>query len=134
MKYNGIELEPITTPQIFDPPKEMLVWDRGYKEPTTENVYAITKRKIFPVITDISGYDYCAEIPQQKSKRATYIQFSEWLAKGNGVYLYGTSVRMNVIFPLESRNEVLEEDYKIQPFGTTKWIEPTLENMGMEEK
>lgn len=24
MKYNGQELTPITTPQIFDPPKEIL--------------------------------------------------------------------------------------------------------------
>jgi len=27
MKYKGKELVEITTPQIFDPPQEMLVWN-----------------------------------------------------------------------------------------------------------
>lgn len=32
MKYKGVELKPITTPQAFNPPKEMLVWDVEDKE------------------------------------------------------------------------------------------------------
>ena len=32
MKYKGIELKEITEPQIFNPPKKMLVWDREQDE------------------------------------------------------------------------------------------------------
>lgn len=32
MKYKGIELKEVTEPQLFDPPKKMLVWERYYEE------------------------------------------------------------------------------------------------------
>ena len=49
MKYKGIELEEVTEPQLFAPPKKMLVWGR-YENITELDVYAITSRKDFPVI------------------------------------------------------------------------------------
>lgn len=134
MNYKGIELTPITKAQIFDPPREMLVWDDVNDEPLIRAVCCIAPplaRQTFPVLTTKSIYKHCAEIPKQK--RATYRQLMEWLAKGNGVYLYGENVRMNIIFLLKDENDVLEAGYKIRPFGSTGWLEPTLQNMGMEE-
>ena len=49
MKYKGIELKEVTEPQLFDPPKKMLVWE-SYENITELNVYAIVSRKDFPVI------------------------------------------------------------------------------------
>lgn len=138
MKYNGIELTPITEPQIFDPPREMLVWDSGFHEPQIESVYAITMRKLYGVVAADSCYDYCAEIPEEpKPTRATYIQLIEWLAKGNGVYRLSENsgvIGMDICVADRTENTVLDPDIQIRPFGTKEWLEPTLENMGMEEK
>lgn len=137
MKYNVQELQPITKPQIFDPPRRMLVWDSACDTPLIERVCAITISKPFPVITVESCYDYCAEIPEEpKPKRATNIQLMEWLAKGNGVYHFGenSGLRMDIAVADGSANTVLAPNIQIRPFGTDKWLEPTLENMGMEDR
>ena len=130
MKYNGIELEPITTPQIFDPPKKMLVWDADNKEPLIKEVCAIVpRRKSYPILTTTSYYQYCAEIP--KPKRATNIQLMEWLAKGNGMWKRKNDSSLNTHATLheDSLEEEVENSILIRPFGTTEWLEPTLENM-----
>lgn len=134
MKCNGIELTEITEPQIFDPPRRMLVWDSFSRMPQIEIVCAITMRKHFRVITLESCYDYCAEIPEEpKPKRATYIQLIEWLAKGNGVYRFSEydGIRMDISVADGSENTVLAPGMEIRLFGTDKWVEPTLESMGM---
>lgn len=137
MKYNGIELEPITEQQLFIPPRRMVVWDRDSSTPRIELVCAITMRKIYRVITVESCCDYCADIPEEpKPKRATYIQLIEWLAKGNGVYRFSENagIGMDISVADGSENTVLSPGMKIRLFGTTEWLEPTLENMGMEDK
>lgn len=137
MKYNGQELIPITEPQIFNPPKEMLVWDSIHQRVRIELVYAITSRKSHAVIAVDSCYDYCAEIPEEpKPTRATYIQLIEWLAKGKGVYRFAenATIRMDISVAYGLENMALAPDMQIRPFGTDKWVEPTLDNMGMEDK
>lgn len=135
MKYKGIELTPITTPQIFDPPKEMLVWECSFTEPAVKHVYAITGNPYYPVVTTKSCYDYCAEIPEElKPKRATNLQLMEWLAKGNGMWKEknGSPVSIRVYFFEDSLEKEVDDFVLIRPFGTTEWLEPTLENMGLE--
>lgn len=137
MKYHGIELQPITKPQIFDPPKELLVWDREDDTPKVQVVWGIAPNKVYSLYCVLSlqgSYKYCAEIPQPpQPKRATFKQLVEWLARGNGVFLYGDCVRMHLILTLDGENDIIEEGYKIRPFGSTEWLDPTLDNMGMEE-
>ena len=141
MKYNGIELEPITEPQIFDPPKEMLVWDSENDTPIVRRVWGIAPKEAhdtYPVrCINPTGYRYCAEIPQTKSKRATYLQLAEWLAKGNGTWKLNSTKFADIGFSLhidEEKRELEEGKFLIRPFGTTEWLESTLENMGMEDK
>jgi hypothetical protein len=138
MKYNGHELEPITTPQIFDPPKEMLVWNENWDKSIKKFVYAITNSANYPIITDNTCFDYCAEIPDEpKPKRATNIQFMEWLSKGNGMWKRrkdsSTIIFNFASFDEESFQEDVDDDIIIHPFGSDEWLEPTLQNMGMEE-
>lgn len=45
MKHKGIELKEITTPQVFDPPKEMFVWTTFDDTPKKRDVCAIVKYK-----------------------------------------------------------------------------------------
>lgn len=76
--------------------------------------------------------------PQPKPKRATYLQLAEWLAKGNGMFKEDISaIYSYTSFSLdtdEENREIRECEIVIRPFGTTKWLEPTLENMGIKEK
>lgn len=137
MKYNGQEIEPITTPQIFDPPRKMLVWDCGYDKPIIKPVCAITRREQYPVISDDSSFEFCAEIQKREPKRATYLQLAEWLAKGNGIWRKNSTKFADTSFTLhidEENRELEEGEFLIRPFGITEWLEPTLENMGMEDK
>ena len=83
MNHKGVELEEITKPQLFDPPKKMLVWDH-YANIVELDVYAIVSRKDFPVICENSNWKHCAEIPESKSKPVTYRELARWLAEGHG--------------------------------------------------
>lgn len=118
MKYNGIELTPITTPQIFDPPKEMVVWDSACGTPQIEPVCAITIRKTFPVITVESCYDYCAEIPKQPNKRGDELKvqkigelcFDFKMGKNIEPFYYRKSEVDAVISELKAENEALKKE------------------------
>lgn len=135
IKYNGQELQPITKPQIFDPPRRMVVWDSIHKRARIERVCAITMRNHYRVITLASCYDYCAEIPEEpKPKRATNKELAEWCAKGNGQIHYagGASVHSFYSYQNEDDDSLVTPDVYIRKFGDTEWVAPTLENMGME--
>ena len=135
MKHNGIELKEITESQIFDPPKEMLVWDSGHKKPKTKLVWGISPcavHNLYRVHCDNGArYMCCAEIPEEPKKRATNIQLMEWIAKGNGVWKSGRSVNTYLSYFEDSLEKEVEDYILIRPFGTTEWLEPTLENMGL---
>ena len=88
INYNGMELEEVTTPQIFDPPKTMVVWEDDEK-PTTAVVIAIladsSNFQYRVVINDCSFYPHCALLPDPpKPRRATNRELSRWLAQGTG--------------------------------------------------
>ena len=85
MKYKGIELKEVTEPQLFNPPKEMLVWDSSNGCPFKSFVHAIINRNRNPVITDNATWQHCADIPEElKSNPVTYRELARWLAEGNG--------------------------------------------------
>lgn len=72
MKYKGIELKEVTEPQLFNPPKKMLVWDICTNIVELK-VYAIASREQFPVICENSTWKHCAEIPTvTESELVTY--------------------------------------------------------------
>lgn len=86
-------------------------------------------------------YEYCAEIPKQEPKqepkRVTNLQLTEWLAKGNGVWKRknnDSTIYINSSFFEDLEEEEVGDFILIRPFGTKEWLEPTLENMGMEDK
>lgn len=81
MKYNGIELEPITKVQAFEEPKEMLVWNKSYERPLLKKVYAITNLEIESIICNSNDYDYCAEIPKRQTTEMNSLKVMEYLHK-----------------------------------------------------
>lgn len=54
INYNGMELEEVTTPQIFDPPQEMLVIDELDDKPIKKRVAAFVN-DIMSQLNEIEG-------------------------------------------------------------------------------
>lgn len=132
MKYYGIELKEVTEPQIFDPPKKMLVWDKDNGYPCTANVYAIVSRKDFSVICEYSTWRHCAEIPE--SKLATFRELSKWLAKGNGELRFSdtsTTCYPYLTYQLNNENTFVGSEYKVRRWDDTEWHKPTREYLGL---
>ena len=93
--YNGMELDEVTEPQIFDPPRTMLVWGdcSGHVEDHIKKaeVVAILPRTAlkYPIITeDDDGYEHGAFIPEKPAPRMVpNRELAKWLAQGNGEVL-----------------------------------------------
>ena len=133
MEYKGIELKEVTEPQLFDPPKKMLVWGR-YKNITELNVYAIVGRKDFPVICENSTWRHCAEIPEvPELELVTYRELASWLAEGNGEVMWANNVLSNWNYSTDEENKALDESLSVRKWDDTEWHKPTREYLGLDD-
>ena len=137
MKYKGIELKEVTEPQIFDPPKKMLVWGR-YESITELDVYAIVSRKDFPVICETSTWRHCAEIPEvTESELVTYRELARWLAKGNGEVKLDDdegAIYTHLFYWKGRENDAVGDSLNVRKWDDTEWHKPTREYLGLEDK
>lgn len=144
MKYKGKELKEITTLQVFDPPKKMLVWwfndDSDIPEEKIVTAIVKTTDGIRTITSDLRNYPHCAEIPEEpKSRRATNRELARWLAQGNGQVSYfdeygtrlvstsWTYISGDLASPTDEVN-----DEAIRKWDDTDWHEPTVDYMGMD--
>ena len=137
INYNGMELEEVTKPQIFDPPKRCVVFD-SYDEikRVIKNVVAVLPASfnecggILSVITEEKQYwKHCALLPDPtKPRRATNRELSRWLAQGNGEFL-GSQDDADTAwnYPMERSNVPLREGAKVRKWSDTEWHEPTVD-------
>ena len=133
MKYKGIELKEVTEPQIFIPPKKMLVWGR-YEGITELDVYAIVNRESFPVICENSTWQHCAEIPEvPESELVTYRELARWLAEGYGEAMWANTVLSNWNYSTDEENKALDESLSVRKWHDTEWHRPTREYIGLED-
>ena len=144
INYNGMELEEVTKPQIFDPPKKCVVFDSyDEKKSIIRNVVAVLPASfnkcggILSVITEEKQYwKHCALLPDPpKPRRATNRELSRWLAQGNGECL-GSQDDADTAwnYPMEISNAPLREGAKVRKWSDTEWHEPTVDYMGLEDK
>lgn len=132
MKYKGIELKEITEPQLFNPPKPMLVWDND-GEPSELNVCAIVKRDGFRVITERSAWRHCAEIPEEL-KLATYRELARWLAEGKGEMRRNEiDVFTDVSYDVSMAYDSADDSILVRKWSKTEWHAPTREYLGLED-
>ncbi len=127
MKHNGIELKEFTSdrPVVFDPPRDMLVWDSGYSEALARLVHAYVPVRHWPVIAEDNNWTHCAEIPEQpKPRRATNRELAKWLAQGNGERVFVDDHR--------SDNLPVSECVRVRKWDDEEWHEPTADYMGLE--
>ena len=130
MKYKGIELKEFTEPQIFIPPKKMLVWDY-YGDEAEHEVYAITTRKDFPVICENTAWRHCAEIPEQK--KVTNRKLACWLAGGNGEAKIVNNVFIHWTYGEIEADKNVEDNVSVRKWDDTEWHKPTREYLGLED-
>ena len=136
MNYKGKELKEITTLQIFDPPKKMLVW--WNETPYEKLVSAIVKTKegIRAITDSLSNWPHCAEIPEEPMpRRASNREFSKWLAQGKGEYKSGIGVILTSFsYDGLKMDEPVDSAYMVRMWEDTDWHEPTVDYMGIEDK
>ena len=133
MEYKGIELKEVTKPQIFDPPKKMLVCD-SYSSLVKLDVYAIVNRKDFPVICENSTWQHCAEIPEApEQKPVTHRELARWVAEGNGEIKNDKSVCPNWNYWVENENKAISDRLLVRKWDDTEWHKPTREYLGLED-
>lgn len=144
MIYQGKELEPITEPQMFVPPKKMLVWDKD-DEVFKRNVFCIVKTKngdtrvVIETYTSVgvSVYMHCAKIPEEpKPRLATYLEFSRWLAHGNGqVHTDSCGGRTDtaVLYDDDCDDTEVRGGLKARKWCDKEWHEPTIDYLVIKE-
>lgn len=132
MKYKGIELEEVTEPQIFNPPKPMMVWDVDNGGPVKLNVCAIVNREGGNrVITERTDWKHCAEIPEAP---ATHRELARWLAEGKGeLRLYSSCSNCStfICYPPDKSNVAVTLDWNVRKWDDTEWHKPTREYLGL---
>lgn len=142
MQYKGMDLIKSIEPQIFDPPKRMLVWNENDREPRIDTIYAVGPSSMDLPVRAISDdgrlgthcYKYCAEIP--KSRRATKQELARWIAKGKGEWKDRTGdyayVQWDSYREAEA-NEPCNERIVVRKLSDAEWHEPNIDYMEIEE-
>ena len=134
INYNGMELEEVTTPQIFDPPKKCVVWSDNVS-PEERNVLAVLPRGSYRVMaefdsTGVIQYQHCAILPDKpKPRRATWLDVARWCATGNGL-VYDTDrdkIDTGIMFKPSNEHEPIVDEIKVRKWSDTEWHEPTVE-------
>ncbi len=64
-----------------------------------------------------------------ETQRMTYRQLAEWLAKGNGQCKTGYVACTQLGYDCVDEKDTMEvrDEYKIRPWGSDEWIEPTVD-------
>ena len=142
MIYQGKELEPITKPQVFDPPKRMLVWDERSVWPQVRDVIAILpKSNVQRRVMTYGGvgWSYCAEFEENhdyKPRRATNLEFSRWLSQGNGQVHTDSNGGMTdtaIVYDDKCDGTPVRDGLMARKWGDTEFHEPTIDYLGIKE-
>lgn len=138
INYYGMELEEVTIPQIFDPPRNCLVWDENPRPYCTLSVSAIARTKHGLRILSDEGttWRHCAILPDPpKSRRATNRELSRWLAQGNGE-ISGDTKEYTIAgyyYTIGDENAPVKNEISVRKWSDTEWHEPTVDYLGIDD-
>lgn len=132
INYNGMELEEVTTPQIFNPPQEMLVIDEYGDKPVKKKVAAILATGFCHnvVATDETFCQSCFRIPNPpKPRRATNRELSRWLIEGNAQIRHSDSDMVYVGWNYKEFEDDLpcSNNVLVRKWSDTEWHEPDVD-------
>lgn len=144
------KVEPVTKLQVFDPPKEMLVW--SYREGKPENIEVAEVMAIISklechanVIYKLKGDDRtcywsscCGLIKSGlvKCRYATMRELAKWLAQGNGERTatnYSDVYSDMWVYPKNRENVPVDKDVLVRKWDDEKWHEATIDYLGIKE-
>lgn len=144
INYKGMELEEITEPQIFDPPRKCFVWDYNIEEGETRDVLSI-----FPESSGFSdrvyttlgtSFKHCALLTEKPApRRATNRELAKWLAQGNGewgISKFGVIEKAGIgwFYDTGYEKQTLQSEFRVRKWDDTEWHEPTVDYLGIEDK
>ena len=146
INYNGMELEEVTTPQIFDPPKKCVVWFDGDVDGEIKNVIAVLAKssglRCKAVTDEWSSFEHCALLPDPpKPRRATNRELSRWLAQGNGELTLGSEdsygrgpyTKTNLYYSADEQDNPVPSECRVRKWSDIEWHEPTVDYIGLED-
>lgn len=147
INYNGIELEEVTEPQIFDPPKKCVVFDSyDEKKSIIRNVVAVLPASfnksvgMQSVITEEKQYwKHCAILPENPAPRmATNRELAMWLAQGNGewgISKFGVIEKAEIgwFYDTGYEKQALQSELRVRKWDDNEWHTPDVEYMGITE-
>ena len=76
---------------------------------------------------------HCAEIPNESSEQATFIQLAEWASKGFGIIKRGCCITNYVSFDERDENSPVSDATLVRKWDDTEWHKPTREYLGLED-
>ena len=138
INYNGMELEEVTEPQIFDPPRKCVVFDSYDEEKSViRNVVAVLPASFNEcggsVITEEKQYwKHCAILPDPpKPRRATNRELARWLIEGNAQIRHSYSDMVYVGWNYEEFEDDLpcSNDVLVRKWSDTEWHKPDVDYM-----
>ena len=91
---------------------------------------SIAKEDEWPFISAKQGWQFIREIEEESPKRMTYRQLSEWIARGNGEFLFNEDdhePQSHFSYEEQFVNTEVPEYNRIRPWGSEDWIVPTRE-------
>ena len=141
INYNGMELEEVTTPQIFDPPRKCVVWDDDSLSPGESSVIAIfpesAQLKCNVMDLYLYRYQHCAILPDPpKPRRATWLEVARWCATGNGL-VYDTDrdkIDTGIMFKPSNEHEPIVDEIKVRKWSDTEWHEPDVDYLEVADE
>lgn len=130
--YHGVKLNEVTEPQVFDPPKEMYVWDDN-GDVKKKTVYAIGSQSLrYPVLSSGGNFHHCADIPE--SKPVTNRELVRWLAKGNGEVKLSFNTAIYWGYTVGEDDKSVKDEIMVRKWSDADWHSPTREYLGLENK
>ena len=136
INYKGMKLEEVTEPQIFNPPKNCVVWDKDGKLIENQLVSAIIADNYYPVVThDRTFWSHCALLSEKPApRRATNRELAKWLAQGNGQVCKNHAAYTDFCYGHENEQKSVDDVLKVRKWDDTEWHDPDVEYMGLEDK
>jgi hypothetical protein len=139
INYNGMELEEVTTPQIFDPPRKCVVWDDNTTNWKTAEIIAIfapsSKLQYKALSKSANFYKHCALLPDPpKPRRATNRELARWIAEGKGEILIPHCVTQHVSYAVGQDNKECVSGQQVRKWSDTEWHEPDVFYMEIEKE
>jgi len=144
INYNGIELEEVTEPQIFDPPKLCVCSDDDGNvcEWYVSAILPQSSKRTYRIIANTKNGEnaiarHCAILPEKPAPRmATNRELARWLAQGNGqVHTDSNGGRLDTAMLYDDKcdDTPVRDGLMARKWGDTELHEPTIDYLGIKE-